>query len=106
MSGGGVEGRLLGMLMIVTLPSAVEAGDLVKDGCKTFGRAAVGGWDDVYFGMGCHYACRATYNGPCPATDRTPTQLYTKCVRTIRVSSSHLRLPDCCVARALRHLTT
>ena len=74
--GGGVAGRkVMWVLMVAMLPGFVEAAGLVRDGCKTFG--------DAYFDAGCGIACGAShpYNGACPATERTPAECDTKCVR-------------------------
>ena len=76
MGGGGAAGRkVTRVLMVVMLPGVVEAGELVRNGCKTFG--------SPFFGYGCGLACGANYystactDGP----ERTPAECVTKCVR-------------------------
>ena len=113
---GGATGRkILKLLMMAALLGVVEAGGLVRDGCWTFrcsdfpggGAGTVAG-----FSYGCSYACGQNWDpyGDCPATDQTPADCDTKCVRQhprlllAPVSSSHLRLLECCVARALHHI--
>ena len=75
--GGGAVGRkVMGALMVVMLPSVVEAAGLVRDACqKTFSSS-------VYSDYGCSTACgEDSYYGTCPATERTPAECDTRCVR-------------------------
>ena len=75
MGGGRVAGwKVMWVLMVAMLPGVVEAGNLVRDACKTFG--------DLYFDAGCGFGCGASsYYDACPATERTPVECDTKCVR-------------------------
>ena len=74
MGGGGAAGRkVMWVLMVAMLPGFVEAAGLVRDGCKTFG--------DAFFDFGCHLGCGASITGACPATERTPAECDTECVR-------------------------
>ena len=77
MGGGGAAGRkVMWVLMVAMLPGFVEAAGLVRDACKAFGCLCVA------FNWGCDYGCGAgTYGGACPATERTPAECDTKCVR-------------------------
>jgi len=109
---GGATGRkILKLLMMAALLGVVEAGGLVRDGCYTFSCSSI--LQDSYAGFryGCNYGCGVEYvHQSCPATESTPADCDTKCVRQhprlllAPVSSSHLRLLECCVARALHHL--
>ena len=79
MGGGGAAGRkVMWVLMVAMLPGFVEAAGLVRDACKAFGGTFSG---SGYFEVGCDYACGATYNGACPATERTPAECDAYCVR-------------------------
>ena len=72
--GGAAMRKVMGVLMVAMLPGFVEAAGLVRDACMTFGS---GGFD-----YGCSWACGASsYGGACPATERTPAQCDTTCVR-------------------------
>ena len=75
MRGGATAGwKFMGVLMVAMLPGVVEAAGLVRDACKAFG--------GTYFVFGCHYGCGASSNiGSCPATERTPAECDTRCVR-------------------------
>ena len=76
MGGGGAAGRkVMWVLMVAMLPGVVEAAGLVRDGCRTFG-------GNVFFEYGCGYGCGASSaSSTCPATERTPAECDTKCVR-------------------------
>ena len=72
--GGAVVRKVMGVLMVAMLPGFVEAAGLVKDGCMTFG--------NYQFDGGCGFGCGASGStGACPATERTPAQCDTTCVR-------------------------
>ena len=72
--GGAAVWKVLRVLMVAMLPGVVEAAGLVRDGCLTFG-----GYE---FDHGCGWACGADSNdGACPATERTPAECDTRCVR-------------------------
>jgi hypothetical protein len=71
--GGAAVRKVMRVLMVAMLPGFVEAAGLVRDACKTFGGDA--------FGYGCDFGCGASLNGACPATERTPAECDTKCVR-------------------------
>ena len=73
--GGAAEWNVLRVLMVAMLPGFVEAAGLVRDACKAFSAS-------MYFGYGCGYGCgMASESGTCPATERTPAECDTKCVR-------------------------
>ena len=74
--GGGAAGRkVMWVLLVAMLPGFVEAAGLVRDACKTFSSYTA-------FGYGCGFGCgAANHNGACPATERTPAECDTKCVR-------------------------
>ena len=76
MGGGGAAGRkVMWVLMVAMLPGFVEAAGLVRVACQTFS-------SNGYFGGGCSRACGADSSfGTCPATERTPAECDTKCVR-------------------------
>jgi hypothetical protein len=81
MGGGGAAGlKVMGVLMVVMLTGVVEAGNLVRDGCKTFGSGGS-------FDYGCSMACGADDQyGVCPAADaidqeRPWSECDYKCVR-------------------------
>ena len=72
--GGAAVWKVLRVLLVAMLPGFVEAAGLVRDACKTFGT--------YYFDSGCHLGCGASsISGPCPATERTPAECDTYCVR-------------------------
>ena len=72
--GGAAVWKVMRVLMVAMLPGVVEAGNLVRDGCKAFGNVA--------FDRGCSKACGAiTPTSTCSATERTPTECDTECVR-------------------------
>ena len=77
MGGDGAAGwKVMRVLMVAMLPGFVEAAGLVRDACKAFGYST--------FDVGCSMACGAQYpfdSGACHATDRTPGQCDTICVR-------------------------
>ena len=75
MGGVGAAGwKVLWVLMVAMLPGFVEAAGLVRDACKAFGV--------TYFDYGCGYGCGASSSsGTCPATERTPAECDTQCVR-------------------------
>ena len=75
MGGGGAAGRkVMWVLMVAMLPGVVEAAGLVRDLCMTFG--------DYHFDNGCDFGCGAiSDNGACPATEPTPAECDTNCVR-------------------------
>ena len=75
MGGGGAAGRkVMWVLMVAMLPGFVEAAGLVRDACKTFG--------GYYFGYGCGFGCGMDSTiGACPATELTPAECDTRCVR-------------------------
>ena len=77
MGGGEAAGRkAMGVLMVVMLPGVVEAGDLVRDACKTFS-------SDWAFQYGCGAACGAfnPSGSSCALPERTPAECDTRCVR-------------------------
>ena len=76
MGGGGAAGwKVLRVLMVAMLPGFVEAAGLVRDACKTFS-------SEAYFDMGCGFGCgMASGSGTCSATERTPAECDTRCVR-------------------------
>ena len=72
--GGAAVWKVMRVLMVAMLPGFVEAAGLVRDACKAFG--------DADFDIGCHFGCGASSDyGTCPATERTPAECDTKCVR-------------------------
>ena len=108
---GGATGRkILKLLMMAALLGVVEAGGLVRDGCYTFRCSS--NLEDSYAGFryGCSYGCGvySYQSGVCTATERTPADCDTKCVRQhprlllAPVSSSHLRLQAASLSAALR----
>lgn len=109
---GGATGRkILKLLMMAALLGVVEAGGLVRGGCYTFRCSSVLEGSSAGFGYGCSYACGGdapSSSGVCPATERTPADCDTKCVRQhprlllAPVSSSHLRLQAASLSAALR----
>ena len=76
MGGGRAAGRkVMWVLLVAMLPGFVEAAGLVRDGCKTFS-------SDAFFDAGCGFGCGADSSvGTCTATERTPAQCDTECVR-------------------------
>ena len=78
MGGGGAAGRkVMWVLMVAMLPGVVEAAGLVRDGCKAFGS----GHFDYGCGIGCGADQSSFSSGTCPATERTPAECDTRCVR-------------------------
>ena len=76
MGGGGAAGRkVMWVLLVAMLPGFVEAAGLVRDACQTFGSSSA-------FDYGCDYGCGSDYHSDtCPATERTPAECDTQCVR-------------------------
>ena len=80
MGGGGAAWwKVMWGLMVAMLPGFVEAGELVRVACLSFGN----GLAVQPFEFGCGVACGKDYpTGAClPATELTPWECDNKCVR-------------------------
>ena len=81
-----MEPKVLWVLMMAMLPGVVDAGDLIWNVCKTFGNKP---FDD-----GCSSACgaKSMFENFCTATELTPAECYTKCVRNSACPTAALRV--------------
>ena len=71
--GGAAVWKVMRVLMVAMLPGVAEAAGLVRDACQMFG--------NEYFDYGCSYGCGDSSGTTCPATERTPAECDTRCVR-------------------------